>query len=420
MVSVQDPCSSLLQELSKRRNQYDFVEVKGAIYLEGNVWKNGVTKIHPRMDSEASASKNTYSYGDIIVFSRTLSVEGAIEVLNGLRSDGKISLQELPDYVAPKQFRREGDAYGFFDSYRKYGNYLFEWPSILYTTTENVETRSQPLWKPLISPSLPFYPYLSYAIEKEVGFDPGGYFGRVIVLVPDYRARISLVFRSKSQIRVKLDVGKENPENLICKYYCVTEGGAYQNEFLFKGREKDIEFEHEVKEFHVCLLVRGGEVIDYKSYLYTYPAGPGVEVEYTPENIEFIVKGGENEKVEFKEKIPEDHNELVESIVAFANGKGGRLFLGVDGNCNIVGLSPKDLDKERIVGMIRDRCEPAVEMKVNVHEVGDKRVVIIEVSPGKNKPYLVRGKGPYIRVGSSDRIATRAELDQLYGRRQLT
>jgi ATP-dependent DNA helicase RecG len=65
-------------------------------------------------------------------------------------------------------------------------------------------------------------------------------------------------------------------------------------------------------------------------------------------------------------------------------------------------------------------CEPAVEMKVNVHEVGDKRVVIIEVSPGKNKPYLVRGKGPYIRVGSSDRIATRAELDQLYGRWQLT
>ena len=37
-----------------------------------------------------------------------------------------------------------------------------------------------------------------------------------------------------------------------------------------------------------------------------------------------------------------------------------------------------------------------------------------EVKAGEDKPYIVRNKGPYIRVGSTNRPITRYELDEIY------
>ena len=121
--------------------------------------------------------------------------------------------------------------------------------------------------------------------------------------------------------------------------------------------------------------------------------------------------------MEFKREIG-DSSQFVESIVAFANRKGGTIILGVDDNCNIVGANPKDLDKDRVINIIRERCEPVIEPAIRICEAENKKLVIVNIPEGKDKPYLVRGRGVYIRAGSSDRIATRAELDQLQHRSQ--
>ena len=42
---------------------------------------------------------------------------------------------------------------------------------------------------------------------------------------------------------------------------------------------------------------------------------------------------GESKNVEYKEMVPEDSQKYMKSVVAFANGDGGRIVFGVDEGC---------------------------------------------------------------------------------------
>ncbi|MGB9760448.1 MAG: helix-turn-helix domain-containing protein, partial [Thermoproteota archaeon] len=391
-------------------------EVKGIICLENNTWRNLVTKIYPKADSSPSAPF-TYNYGDVKIFSRSIEVRKAVEVLKNLMNKSKISLPELEEYEAPTNLTREQiSEHEVSKSYHEYGGTLLEWPSILYTSNQ-LSISNSLLYKPLINPNLPFYPYLEYAIRKEVGL-PETYFGKVVIIVPDYRARIRLVLYSRKRIKVELDAKLEKLENLLCKYFCISKKEkVYQGEIKFEKPEEEVEFEDEVNVFYFYLITKEGEIIDYKEGTYTgcllYPS-PGISIEPSQEFVESIIEEGENEHVEFKKEIPDNHREFVESIVAFANKKGGIVLLGVDDNCNIVGATGRDLDKDRIYDIVRDNCEPMPKISIKRVKARGKKIVLINVKEGEDKPYVVKGKGPYIRVGSSDRIMTRIELDQIY------
>jgi len=43
----------------------------------------------------------------------------------------------------------------------------------------------------------------------------------------------------------------------------------------------------------------------------------------------------------------------------------------------------------------------------------EKRLLLVKVMKGKNKPYLFKGRA-YVRVNGTNRIATRFELDEMY------
>ena len=51
-----------------------------------------------------------------------------------------------------------------------------------------------------------------------------------------------------------------------------------------------------------------------------------------------LIKKGENERIEFKSRISKD---IGEEICALGNSNGGHIFIGVDGEGNIVGCNPK-------------------------------------------------------------------------------
>jgi hypothetical protein len=417
MSTSEDSWLDFFQEFEKRKNQYSFVEVKGIIHLEGNTWKNVVTKFYPKADSEPSPS-TTYDYDSTIIFSRSIEVEKSIEVLKNLSNEKKISLPELKEYEAPTNLTREKiSRYEVINSYSEWEGFVFEWPSILYTTADRVNISNSLLNKPLISLNLPLYPYLKYAIEKDVGLRET-WSGKIVIVVPDYRARIRLVLCSKNKIKVKLDVKRENLKNLLCKYCCVSEKRKfYQDDIKFEKPEREVEFEDEINEFYFYLFTKKGERIDYKegTYLeYLFYSTPGIEIELDPESIKSIIENGENEHVEFKEKIPKDTKKFVESIVAFANRRGGTIFLGVDDKRNLKGATSEDLDEKRLRDIVRDNCEPIIEINTRIVEIDSKKIVLINIPEGKNKPYFVKDKGPFIRVGSSNKPMRREEFDQIY------
>ncbi len=128
----------------------------------------------------------------------------------------------------------------------------------------------------------------------------------------------------------------------------------------------------------------------------------------------------ESKTVELKEKIPQK-NQLIKTCVAFANGAGGEIIIGIkDGSHQIVGVNDRDRDKifESIANKIIDSIVPHLIPEIFEKYIEGKRVVIIKIYPGFKPPYFIaregNKKGVYLRVGSSTKRATDAYIEELY------
>jgi len=54
-----------------------------------------------------------------------------------------------------------------------------------------------------------------------------------------------------------------------------------------------------------------------------------------PEEIQTLIRKGENETIEFKKSF---NSEAIETLVAFANSQGGTVYLGISDNGGITGI----------------------------------------------------------------------------------
>ena len=77
--------------------------------------------------------------------------------------------------------------------------------------------------------------------------------------------------------------------------------------------------------------------------------------------IEEILRG-ESKDLEFKEKLPEDSKKYMKTIVAFSNGDGGRLIIGVNDDREVVGVEQTAVFSmiDKITNAISDSCEPLI------------------------------------------------------------
>ena len=110
----------------------------------------------------------------------------------------------------------------------------------------------------------------------------------------------------------------------------------------------------------------------------------------------------ETENIEFKSQFTE---EIYKEVIAFANTDGGIVYVGIDNDGNVIGLTDVDNEYVRITNGIRDAIMPDVTMFVRF-TVQENKVVRITVSEGTNKPYYLKGKGlkpsgVYVRQGTS-------------------
>jgi len=119
------------------------------------------------------------------------------------------------------------------------------------------------------------------------------------------------------------------------------------------------------------------------------------------DRVRLLVSEGEGLTTEFKEKYTAH---IDEDIVAFANGKGGTLLLGVRDNGTVVGETLTNDLKGRINSLARN-CKPSVA--VSLAQVGE--VVTIEVEEGVEKPYSC-GSGYYRRLDGTTQKMSHDEL----------
>jgi ATP-dependent DNA helicase RecG len=127
----------------------------------------------------------------------------------------------------------------------------------------------------------------------------------------------------------------------------------------------------------------------------------------------------ESRILEYKRSIG-NYNKIAQTVVAFANGDGGQIIVGVDDKTrNITGLSAKEIDDllERLPVSLADLIYPPIFPQVFEKTIDGKEVLILQVFPGSQKPYFISAagmeKGVFIRVGSHTRRASGPVLDEL-------
>jgi predicted HTH transcriptional regulator len=131
-----------------------------------------------------------------------------------------------------------------------------------------------------------------------------------------------------------------------------------------------------------------------------------------------LLKKIEGPKLDFKQYIQIEtdsgRKELAKDICAIANSKGGRgyLVIGVeDKTKKIVGIGDLQISEEKIQQIISSRIEPPVPVSLEFMEYENKKVVIINIYDGPQKPYQMRDNGAfYIRRGSTNDTMRKQEI----------
>jgi ATP-dependent DNA helicase RecG len=129
-----------------------------------------------------------------------------------------------------------------------------------------------------------------------------------------------------------------------------------------------------------------------------------------------ILSQGEDSLNQFKKNIT-NADSLAAEIVAFSNGQGGRLFIGVDDDGTVTGLSKEDIQRlnQLVSNTASQNVIPAVNPTTIISTVRDLLILTVEVPKGLNKPYQDKNGVFWVKNGADKRKATsREEIQRLF------
>jgi len=127
-------------------------------------------------------------------------------------------------------------------------------------------------------------------------------------------------------------------------------------------------------------------------------------------NLQDLIKTGESSTVEFKEKFDE---RTIESAVAFANTKGGIIFIGISDKNNIIGITIGKETLNKWTNQISQSTDPSIIPELEEIKVDGKTVVAVKIKENPIKPISTRGKC-LKRVDSSNRAMSAQEIAQMH------
>ena len=112
----------------------------------------------------------------------------------------------------------------------------------------------------------------------------------------------------------------------------------------------------------------------------------------------------ESEVVELKSKIVSD---ICKEIIAFANTKGGTLYIGIEDDGNVVGIEDCDRVTLQLTNMIRDSIKPDITMFVRYEtlSVDDKNIIVVTLSKNETDENVAKGIARNLKVSKVSNIS---------------
>ena len=100
----------------------------------------------------------------------------------------------------------------------------------------------------------------------------------------------------------------------------------------------------------------------------------------------------ESETVELKTIIIDD---IKKEIIAFANCEGGKIYIGVQDNGEVIGMDDPDGAALQISNMVRDAIKPDLTMFLHYEtlKVEGKSIIAVDIQRGTERPYYIAKKG---------------------------
>lgn len=102
-----------------------------------------------------------------------------------------------------------------------------------------------------------------------------------------------------------------------------------------------------------------------------------------------LISQGESETVEFKSSF---NVATIESLVAFANTKGGSVLVGVSDKGKIVGCDVSNESVQQWINEIKSKTEPQLTPDAEIITIDDKIIVVLQIAEYPIKPVSIQGR----------------------------
>lgn len=409
--------SNMLAIFKRREKSYDKLLIQTALVKEDDKWKNVFTKLVP-LSKERAVENKVLDYEGFLVASIKANASDFGTIVEQLVKHGRLQIKGCPEVLFEGNFSdRKGNYIPSYD-----GVFELGWPANFYNFSPASDFAGRFPRDPLLAVDKPSFPDGSTAIKNTIGIDlvnREGWIDHILILLPNYRAKIVGLKIGSKDLTIEVLTNEVTKENVVGKLYCERGKEHIVKDVLFTEEREIVRTGFTPQSVYFYLLGKqDGEVIDQREVSFWWlgrPLPADVTIEIAGEDVRRLIMQGEGDKVEFKVRIGQERelDEFVESIVAFANGSGGVILVGVDNNANIIGITEENA-YDRVTKILRSHCDPPIQPEMSMRSLDEKDILIIEVKEGGNKPYVFRDRGVYVRVGATDRIATRAELDEFY------
>lgn len=122
------------------------------------------------------------------------------------------------------------------------------------------------------------------------------------------------------------------------------------------------------------------------------------------------IQQGESKTLEFKRELPKGE-QLVKTLVAFANTSGGKVVIGVTDEREIVGIQSNEFElMDQVASIVHSQCLPTLLPSIYLETLNNKTLLIVQVSRGSQMPYYLKHKGrdtgTFVRIGATNRQAS--------------
>lgn len=382
--------------------------VKAKAHPTGD-WIHQLTVIRPSVGDDGPGREGNRCYPHVQLLEEWLEPDKLIPFIEAMAQNQA--------WVGGEQINRE-QAGGFSTLPKTHAgpNDYSLYPGSLLQT--NGQTARTVLHDPLVSPGLPYYPGLHEALCEWTGIPlhrgSDSRMVRLLVFMPECRARIVSLVRQEEVIEVTLALAPTAPGDLRLV-------GGWKDAGRWKRFDKparhgepkvQLEVPESAEELNFHLIGGDGRWYDYHLESSGHCEGQARVLGYSPsrtadaEWLRQALLKGEDESTEFKPLFREGdarEPEIVETIIAFLNKRGGTLVIGVNDLGQVEGIErdlvsrfpghgrnldqPIELYKGYVKKMCSDKMNRCPLLPMRDIQYSGHRVLLVEVPEGNEKIY---------------------------------